>query len=695
MAIVDSTTRLMERYARVLIAAGPLLAIGAAAADPRWVDYLYALVAVIVAVAILRAGPVRLSKFSYLTQTGVPALVAALAAPPAIGVLGLVAGVLVADVGWLRKSLLAGAVNAGREALAFGVAFGFYALAVKVSGAQGLSLELLAPAVILAGVYFSVSRLLFYLSLIVRGKLEVTERIFILRWEMVAYLVTLIAGAVTVWALTQLSPAGWAVVAVALLVSGVVTRTLLEEAIAAEDLNKVHAMQGTITSNLSLRLSYEQIEQLAYRLLDWGDLRIYRSEPGGAVLAYRAQQGRPGRRDPDPGIATLRGEVLASGEPEIIDDTRQTRILAHADPDVRTVVCYPLRYANRVIGTLELEHHKRYHYRARDRSALAAIAGQISTAIHIAELRRPLLETVEEIGSQIHSLARAANSLRASAQALQLASENMRRESSGQEAFARSGLEATAELGRLAEEAAQAGARASVVSEAAATAAAQHRQRVEEAVDRLIRVQTFVSDSNRSVTALGAATARIRAFLATIQEIAELTNVIALNASIEAHRAGESGRGFAVVAEEIRQLAMQSAQAGADASRLVSDISREVGGVAAQMGRGETLVAGVGELSADTARALDAIVTATLEAGQQARAIAEGEAAHETQSKHLAAQIRQLAEAAQRTRGQTVSLSREAGEATRGQSELELAITKLERVAGELRDIARHFAVEG
>src|SRR5258706_12831915 len=212
------------------------------------------------------------------------------------------------------------------------------------------------------------------------------------------------------------------------MVWGVESLARVEDAIAAEDLNKVHAMQGTITSNLSLRLSYEQIEQLAYRLLDWGDLRIYRSEPGGPVLAYRAQQGRPGRRDPDPGLATLRGEVLASGEPDIIEDTRQTRILAHPDPDVRTVVCYPLRYANRVIGTLELEHHKRYHYRARDRSALAAIAGQISTALHIAELRRPLIETVEQIGGQIHSLARASASLRAPAQDLPLASPNMRPE---------------------------------------------------------------------------------------------------------------------------------------------------------------------------------------------------------------------------------------------------------------------------
>ena len=690
----DPTTRILEGYARVLVAAGPLLVLGVVAADRQWADHPGMLAAVLVAVALLRAGPVRLSKFSYLTQTAVPALVAALAAPPSIGILGLVGGVLVADLGWLRKPVRAGAVNAGREALAFAVAYGFYALAIRLSGTASLSLDLLAPAVILAGVYFSVSRVLFYLSLIVRGKLEHEERLFILRWEVVSFLITLLSSAIVVWALTQLSLAGWAVVGLALTVSGLVLRTMLEEAIGAEDLNKVHAMQGTITSNLSLRLSYEQIEQLAYRLLDWGDFRIYRRSPEGAVLAYRAQQGRPGRGEPDPGLAALREGVLGDGEPAIVDDTHLTPVLRRPDPNVRTVVCYPLRYADRVIGTLELEHHKRFHYRARDRSALAAVAAQISTAIHIAELRRPLLETVEQIGAQIHSLARGANSLRTSAHALQLASESMRRESSGQEAFARSGLEATAELGRLAEAAASAGARASIVSETAAAAAARHRAQVEEAVDRLLRVQAFVGESSRSVTALGAATARIRAFLATIQEIAELTNVIALNASIEAHRAGESGRGFAVVAEEIRQLAMQSAQAGADASRLVSDISREVEGVAAQMGRGESLVAGVGELSSDTARALDVIVTAALEAGQQARAIAGGEAAHEAQSKRLAEQIRLLAEVAKRARGQIESLSREAGEASRGQVELEVAIGKLERVAGELSDIARHFAVE-
>jgi len=691
----DPSGPLMERYARALTVAGPLLALAAGVVDPRWLDHPFALAAVVGSVLVLRAGPVRLSKFSYLTQTGVPALVAAVTLPPSVGVIALALGVFISDVAWLRKPVRAGAVNAGREALSFAVAYGFYALAIRLSGVQTLTLEFLAPAVILAGMYFVVTRTLFYLSLILRAKLEVEERVFILRWEMVSFLMTLLTTGIMVWSLTQLNPAGWAVVILALLVAGSVTRTLFEEAISAEDLNKVHTMQGTITSNLSLRLSFEEIEQLAYRLLDWGDFRIYRKTPEGPVLAYRAHQGRPGRTDPDPGLDRIRTEVLTDGEQVTIGDTLTTRILHHPDPGIRTVIVHPLKYADRVIGTIELEHHKRFHYRARDRSALTTISAQISTAIHIAELRRPLLETVEKIGGQIHALARAANSLRSSALALSLASENMRRESTGQEAFARTGLEATAELGRLAESAVAAGTRASAISEDATSAATEHRAGIEDAVDRLVQVQAFVADSNRAVSALGAATARIRAFLASIQEIAELTNVIALNASIEAHRAGESGRGFAVVAEEIRQLAMQSAGAGAEASRLVGDISRGVEGIAAEMERGEALVVGVGELSAGAAKALDIIVKATIEAGEQARAIAGAEAAHEAQSRRLATQIRQLAEAAHRARGQTESLTREANDANRGQAELETTISELERVAGHLREIAKHFAVEG
>lgn len=684
----------MRRYSGVLAAAAPLLALAAALADPRWQQHPVAVVMVLGATALLRVAPIRLSKYAYLTQTGIPALSAALAAPGSVGVIALVGGVLLADTVLLRRPLKVGAVNAGREALSFAVAYGFYALALRLSGTADLSLELLAPLVILTGVYFLVGRVLVYLSLLLRHKLSSTERLFILRWELIAFLMTLLGTAIVVWALAQLDPRGWAVVALALVVAGLVTRTILDEAIAAEDLNTVHSLHGTLTSNLNLSESFQQIERVAGRLLDWGDLRIYRTGPAGPALAYRSQHGRPGRGEPDPGLDPLRAQVLAEGEPASVEDLHREGVLRMPSPAIRTVVIYPLRQAERVIGTFELEHHQRFHYRARDRSALTALAAQISTALHIAELRRPLFDTVEQIAGQIQALARAANAMRSSALALQLASENMRREAASQEAFAHSGLAATAELSRLAEVAAVAGARASRGSDDASGAAAKHRNEVAGAMDRLVRVRGFVTDGSRSVATLGHTTERIRSFLASIEEIAELTNVIALNAALEAQRAGESGRGFAVVAEEIRQLAMQSAAASADASRLVSEISSEVTTIATQMEQGRRLVEDVGQLSADTAHALDAIVKATNDAGAQARAIAEAEAAHEAAGRRLATQIRQLADAALRTRGQTEALSREAGEASRGQNELEAAIAELERVAGELRGIARHFALE-
>jgi methyl-accepting chemotaxis protein len=692
--VAVATPSIVQGYAKALAYAGPLVVAAIAILDPRWVASPLVLAAVVVAVAFLRAAPIRLSKYSYLTQTGVPVLIAGIAAPPSTTTVGLFLGVVVADFGWLRKPRMAAAVNAGREVVAFAGAYGFYAVVVKLIKVTTFSLEFLPAVAIFAGAYFGLTRLLFYFSLLIREKLTVNDRLFLLRWEVVSYLVTLLAVAISLWTLVSLRPPGWVPVVLALGVLGFLARTLLEEAIAAEDLNKVHMMQSTISSNVSLRLSFEQLEQLAYRLLDWGDFRIYRQTPDGLVLAYRAENGRPDRGEPDPGLEPVRRRVCEQGELLVIADVRTEPGLIHGEA-VNTIVLQPLRFADQALGTLEVEHHKRYYYRARDLSAIGAIGAQISTAIHIAELRRPLFDTVGQIGTQSQALARAANSLRASATALAAASDNMRREAATQEAFARNGLDATTQLSARAERAAAGGARAARVSQRAAAEATKHRDGIGVAIERLVQVQAFVADSSRQVTALGTTTARIRGFLDSIQELAELTNLIALNASIEATRAGEAGRGFGVVAQEIQQLAIQSAGASEEAARLAGDISREVAAIVSQMGRGEALVTGVGQMSAEAAQALDAIVQATGEAGEQARTIAESEAVQEQGSRRLADQIRAMAEASVRMRGETESLAVQAAEASRGQTDLELAIVELQRVAGDLQTLARHFAIEG
>ena len=690
----DRVQQLVERYGQVLAVGGGLFTVVALAVDQRWIAHPVATLVLIGAVVVLRASPVRLSKYSYLTQTGVAALVGAASVGPAPVVLALWTGVFASDVLWLRKLPRAGFINAGREVLGFAAAFGYYATVMAFVGHPELSLDLLPPAAILVSLYFFASRALFYFTLLVRDKLEYAEKVLILRWEIIAYLLTLIAAIVAVAALRALSPVGWVAVALAMGVLGMLTRQILEEAIGAEDLNKVHLMEVAIASNRTLQGSFDQIERLAYRLLDWGDFRIYRVIDGASTLAYRGALGRPGRGEPPVGAAPFRAEAIASNQVVVVKDVRNDPRVLNPMEGVGSLVVHPIRFGGDLLGTVEVDHPKRHAYGSKDLTALNTLGNQIATAIHIAELRRPLLGTVEQIGQQVTALARVTDSLRASSLAMADASQGMRDGASELETFVAGGLEATDSLGAATRAMADQGAQAASASGTAAEVAAVNRAVIGEAIDRLVGLNGFVSASADQVASLGAMTVRIKGFIGTIREIADLTNLIALNAAIEAARAGAEGRGFAVVADEVRDLAAQSLHAAGEARHLLEEIADQVSAVSGQMERGRDAVAGVEELSADAARALDAIVGTTGEAGRHARAIATTAADQLRAVDGLTGQIRRVAASSARTLTETEALARRASDAASGQADLERAIRELGDVAADLQRIARHFVVE-
>ena len=423
-----TANRLVVVYSRALAIGGPLLLVAMLIADPRWTGQLLEIVVMTVAAVLLRGAQVPLSKYSYLTQTGLVALAGCLLVGTPATALAVAGGVLAADWLWQKKMLRAALVNLGREVVAVVGAYGIYAGALRVSDvtAPGLHVDLVPALFFYALAYFVISRLLFYFALIIRGKLEQDERLLILRYECIGYGASLIAAGIIVGTVAYWPPLAWPFVAAALGALGLLFKHTLEEAIAAEELNKIHAMEAVITSNISLADSFARIERLAHRLVDWGDFRIYRRQEGGVMLAYRGQIGRPERGQPTPDTEALREQVTRTGEAVVIDDVTRDKRIADAPLVIQSLVMVPLKFGDQVIGTLELEHHKRKAYRAKDVLSINTFANQLATAIHITELRRPLVETVETLTQQLATLARAALSMREAAGAVAQSTSTIR-----------------------------------------------------------------------------------------------------------------------------------------------------------------------------------------------------------------------------------------------------------------------------
>jgi len=286
---------------------------------------------------------------------------------------------------------------------------------------------------------------------------------------------------------------------------------------------------------------------------------------------------------------------------------------------------------------------------------------------------------VEKIQGIITQVAGVTRQVAAAATQVSASSEEMAAGMKSQESQTSQASAAVEEMASSVTEVARKGQDAAATASQSLDDAASSGQTMHKAVERMNSIAAEVKSAGTAIAELGRKGEQIGQIIAVINDIADQTNLLALNAAIEAARAGEHGRGFAVVADEVRKLAERTAQATEEVSQSIREI--QTGTVDA-----------VNRVNASCTSVEEGVAMVT-QTGTAMQRIVEGQRNVTSMVQQIAAAAEEQSAASTQISHSVTSITSVAKESAQGADQSAQAAASLSRHAEDLQNLVGQFKI--